>query len=81
MTVIERIGTLPGPLKITCHGCGWSVVWARPTAIKLLGGWRQVYDARVALVCSVCGRKGAVSFDTGVHLIPAQCILDRADPA
>lgn len=75
MTVIERIGGLPGPLKISCTGCGWSVTWAKPTAIRLLGGWRQVYDARVVLICSVCRTKGRVSFDTGPHLIPASCRL------
>ena len=73
MTVIERIRTLPGPLKITCQRCGWSVTWAAPTAVRLLGGWRQVYDARVVLVCTVCGVQGSVTFDTGPHLVPAGC--------
>ncbi len=78
MTVIERIRTLPGPLKITCQRCGWSVTWAKPTAERVLGGWRQVYDVRVVLICTVCKTKGRVNFDTGPHLIPAICHARRS---
>lgn len=80
MTDIERIGKLPGPLKITCRRCGWSVTWAKPTAVKVLGGWRQPYCARVALICTVCGVKGEVIFDTGPHLIPASCRTRSSGP-
>lgn len=68
MTTIERISTLPGPLKITCHQCHHTVIWTKQQAIDWIGGWRQVYDARVALRCTRCGTKGKVSFDTGPHL-------------
>jgi DNA-directed RNA polymerase subunit RPC12/RpoP len=57
MALIDRIGRLNGPLRITCSACGHQALWHPRDAKAKLGGECTTIAAKRRLKCSACGER------------------------
>lgn len=57
MAIIDRIGRLDGPLRITCSTCAHQALWTPREAKARLGAECTTVAAKRRLKCSACGER------------------------